>query len=287
MRLNIISAVSLNYGIGYQGNLLYRIPEDLKRFKEMTTGHTVIMGSRTQESLPKGYLPNRRNIVLTFSDVDDDNEYVEYYHSFDDALEACKDEDDVFVIGGGMVYQTAMEYMKPGDLIHLTEIGDIARNVDTYFPKIDMSKFKTVDDNDYWRTDMKNNLAYRYKTYVCTEMPQKWVSNIFISLPFTGQENTIKTRLENAILYCERLGKRLNRKFNVRYQANVNQIIQTGKSLEGDSYTETMIDDLKQICDSDAVLMCPGWEFSSGCNAEFNLAKALNMDIYYLNSFDV
>ena len=67
MTINIIAAVAKNRAIGYQNKLLYWLPNDLKRFKALTTGHTIIMGRRTFESLPKGALPNRRNIVLTRS----------------------------------------------------------------------------------------------------------------------------------------------------------------------------------------------------------------------------
>ena len=84
MNINIIAAVAQNRAIGYQNKLIYWLPNDLKRFKQLTTGHTIIMGRRTFESLPKGALPNRRNIVLSRSAKDFPN--CECYTSLKEAL---------------------------------------------------------------------------------------------------------------------------------------------------------------------------------------------------------
>ena len=127
--LTIIAAVARNRAIGYQNKLLYWLPADLKRFKALTTGHTVVMGRNTYHSLPKGALPNRRNIVLSHSvqtlpgcDV---------YPSLDEALRHCTPDEDIYIIGGASVYRQAMTR---ADRLCLTEIADTPAQADTYFP---------------------------------------------------------------------------------------------------------------------------------------------------------
>ena len=96
MKLSIICALTQNGAIGNKGGLLYYLPADLKHFKQLTTGHTILMGRKTFESLPKGALPNRRNVVVTRQE-----NYVapsiEVFHSIDDALRACQADEEVFV----------------------------------------------------------------------------------------------------------------------------------------------------------------------------------------------
>ena len=96
--LSIIVAINQNRGIGHENKLLYWLPNDLKRFKALTTGHTIIMGRKTFESLPKGALPNRRNIVLSRSCRE--FEGAECFHTLEEALKACANEEEVFIIGG-------------------------------------------------------------------------------------------------------------------------------------------------------------------------------------------
>ena len=129
MRITIIAAVAQNLAIGYKNRLIYWLPADLKRFKQLTTGHTIIMGRKTFESLPKGALPNRRNIVLsrttqTFAGCD-------RYGSLKEALAHCGDEEDVYVIGGESVYRAAM---KLAHRLCLTEVHDTPAEADTFFP---------------------------------------------------------------------------------------------------------------------------------------------------------
>ena len=101
--LTLIAAVARNGAIGFNNKLLYWLPGDLKRFKALTTGHTIVMGRRTFESLPKGALPNRRNIVLTRN-----NSFtaagVETFPSLETALASCRLDEEVFIIGGASVY---------------------------------------------------------------------------------------------------------------------------------------------------------------------------------------
>ena len=104
--INIIAAIAENNAIGLKGQLLYWLPADLKRFKALTTGHTIIMGRKTFDSLPKGALPNRRNVVLSRSKKDFPG--AERFASLKDALASCSDEEEVYIIGGASVYAEAL-----------------------------------------------------------------------------------------------------------------------------------------------------------------------------------
>ena len=120
MTLHLIAAVARNRAIGLDNRLLYWLPNDLKRFKQLTTGHTIIMGRRTYDSLPHGALPHRRNIVLTRSRKA--IEGCDCYASLEEALNHCTEEEEVFVIGGASVYRQAMDR---ADVLNLTEIDDL------------------------------------------------------------------------------------------------------------------------------------------------------------------
>lgn len=111
--------MAYNGGIGNKGDLLYHIPEDLKRFKKLTTDHTVIMGRKTFESLPNGPLPDRRNIVL--SNTLKERAGIEVFPTLNAALETCEGEDEVFVIGGARVYDEAAEF---ADKLYVTMVDD-------------------------------------------------------------------------------------------------------------------------------------------------------------------
>ena len=128
--ITIIAAVAKNGAIGFENKLIYWLPNDLKRFKQLTTGHTVVMGRKTFESLPKGALPNRRNIVL--SRRKGNFEGCDAFTSLSKALENCKDE-EIFIIGGESIYKEAMKH---ADRLCLTEIDDIPAQADTFFPEI-------------------------------------------------------------------------------------------------------------------------------------------------------
>ena len=127
--LTIIAAVAEDRAIGYGNKLLYWLPDDLKRFKALTTGNTIIMGRKTFESLPKGALPNRRNIVLSRSIKTLPG--CEVFTSLNEALRHCEGE-DVFIIGGATVYAEALPY---ADRLCLTEIHDTPEHADAFFPE--------------------------------------------------------------------------------------------------------------------------------------------------------
>jgi dihydrofolate reductase len=127
--ISIIAAVAKNRAIGYQNKLIYWLPNDLKRFKALTTGHTIIMGRNTFLSLPKGALPNRRNIVLSRSQKVFPG--CDVYASLEEALKHCTPDEDIYIIGGASVYRQAL---KIADRLCLTEIDDTPGDADTFFP---------------------------------------------------------------------------------------------------------------------------------------------------------
>lgn len=130
--ISIIAAMSPNHAIGYRGTIPWSLPEDMRHFRKITTGHTIIMGRRTFLSLPHGALPHRRNIVLTKSGQT--FEGCETFRSLQTALKTCQGE--VFIIGGASVYQEAIAL---ADKMYITLVETNPVNADTFFPNIDMS----------------------------------------------------------------------------------------------------------------------------------------------------
>ena len=138
----ILVAVSPEGIIGKDNTIPWHYSADLKRFKRLTTGNTIIMGRKTWESLPKKPLPNRRNIVITRSSI----ENIECFKSIDDALQTC--EGDVWFIGGAGIYKEAMQ---KADIIDMTLVPDnVTGEKCIYFPEIDKSwkegETKTLDE---------------------------------------------------------------------------------------------------------------------------------------------
>jgi len=138
----IIAAVAENDVIGKDGEIPWHIPEDLEHFKEKTTGHTVVMGRKTFESLPDSFkpLPNRQNIVLTRSDFSPENESVNIANSLEEAWKKSENE-RVFIIGGAGVYKQCME---EADKMILTEIKEEYEG-DTFFPEYSKENWKEVE----------------------------------------------------------------------------------------------------------------------------------------------
>ena len=159
-KVSIIVAASLNNAIGRGNQLIYRVPNDMKRFKELTTGHTIIMGRKTFESLPKGALPNRRNLVLS-TNPNAEFTGAERFSSLDEAIAACKDEKEVFIIGGDSVYKQAMP---KADAIYLTLIEDITKDVDAFFPEIKSEEWKETGREPH-PIDEKHHYPYTFINY--------------------------------------------------------------------------------------------------------------------------
>lgn len=144
--LTIIAALSRNRVIGKDGQLPWHIPGDLKRFRAATTGHTIIMGRKTFESLPNGALPNRRNIVISRQRLHT-MQGVEVASSLQVALAMCQQDREVFVIGGGEVYQQALPLACRLLLtIVCTEIGGEGL---TYFPQVEVNGWHRVNHEEF------------------------------------------------------------------------------------------------------------------------------------------
>lgn len=159
--MNLIVAVDNNWAIGKNGKCLVSIPEDMKYFREETTGKVLIMGRKTFESLPSGPLANRTNIVLT-TDKSYKAKGAYVCHSVDDVLEMIKpyDTDDVYVIGGGMVYR---EFLDMCDVAHITKI-DYCYDADTYFPNLDKTEGWSIEVESEEKTYF--DIVYEFVKYV-------------------------------------------------------------------------------------------------------------------------
>lgn len=159
-KLIIIAAVDNKGAIGYHNRLLFHLSADLKHFKELTTGHTIIMGRHTFESLPKGALPNRRNIVLT---TQQGSTYsgAEVFSSIEEALKHTSAEEKLYVIGGESVYRQTVD---KADELNLTEIHHTAPHADTFFPKIDKEIWEEVHREPH-AADEQQPLAYDFVLY--------------------------------------------------------------------------------------------------------------------------
>ena len=155
--ITIIAAVAANRAIGLNNKLLYWLPNDLKRFKALTTGHTIIMGRRTFESLPKGALPNRRNVVLSRTQTEFPG--CDTYRSLDEALAHCSNDEDIYIIGGASVYEQALSH---ADRLCLTEVHDTPADADAFFPKYKGWKETMREEHT---TDEKHHQAYAFVDY--------------------------------------------------------------------------------------------------------------------------
>ena len=160
--ISAIVAVDENFGIGFNGDLLEHIPEDLKHFKELTSGHNVVMGRKTWDSLPKKPLPNRHNLVITKdpSIYELTNEVWFYTLRQIEVLMLKNKNVNYFIIGGGQIYEKLLPIC---DKVYLTKIMVSHENVDTYFPNIElMDNWKCVEQSEIKR---HNDISYQFKTY--------------------------------------------------------------------------------------------------------------------------
>lgn len=167
--ISIIAAVARNRAIGFENKLIYWLPNDLKRFKQLTTGHTIIMGRNTYLSLPKGALPNRRNVVLSRSAFNQESSAnrlqtvfpgCDVYPSLNEALKSCRPDEDVYIIGGASVYEQALGL---ADRLCLTEVDDVPAQADTFFP--DYSDWKE-ESREAHTKDERHAFNYAFVDYV-------------------------------------------------------------------------------------------------------------------------
>lgn len=153
----IVVAISSNNAIGKDNQLLWHLPADLKHFKNITSGHTIIMGRKTYDSIGKP-LPNRRNIVITRQNGLQLTGF-EVVNSLEDALSLCKAEEQVFIIGGAEIYRQALP------LAHKIELTRVHQefDADAFFPQLDNETWKEVWKEDHL-PDEKNKFAYTFST---------------------------------------------------------------------------------------------------------------------------
>lgn len=158
--LSIIVAKAKNNVIGKNNEIIWKLPEDLKRFKELTTGHTIIMGRKTFESLGR-ILPNRKHIIFSQNpDFRVNDENVEIVHSMLQIQEYIESKEEVFVIGGAMIYNLLMPHVNK---MYVTAI-DKEFEGDAFFPRIDENKWRVVE-RIKGQQDENSNLEYEFITY--------------------------------------------------------------------------------------------------------------------------
>jgi dihydrofolate reductase len=157
--ISIIVAVSEDWGIGKDNELLWHISEDLKRFKRLTIGNIVIMGKRTWESLPKKPLPGRKNIVLT-DDPDETIKDAVTAYSLQDSINKCEKDKEIYVIGGGSIYR---QFMPIADRLFITHVHRKAP-ADIYFPEVDLGIWEITEKEEF-KSDGENGIPYTYAIY--------------------------------------------------------------------------------------------------------------------------
>ena len=157
--LSIIACISqTNRAIGYQNRLLYHIKSDLTRFRELTTGHTIIMGRKTYESLPNGALPHRRNIVVSNSMKE--MEGCEVYPNLEAALKAAEGKtEETFIIGGESIYRQSLP---AAHKLYLTVVDDAPQQADAFFPEINPEEWELIEKE----MRNENGLSFAFLTYL-------------------------------------------------------------------------------------------------------------------------
>lgn len=159
-KIAIIAAVAQNLAIGRKQELLCHLPNDLKRFKALTLNHAVIMGRKTFESLPNGPLKQRKNILIT-TIPESFYENATACDSLEEALQLCDSQDQVFIIGGAMIYKQAIE---AADILYITEIHHSFEDADTFFPEINPTQWKEISREDHLQ-DEKHLYPYSFVVY--------------------------------------------------------------------------------------------------------------------------
>lgn len=158
--ISIIVAIARNNAIGKDNDLIWHISDDLKRFKALTSGHTVIMGRNTWNSLPRRPLPKRRNIVLTHSS-DFCDEGADVAHSVEEVLDMVRNDGEVFIMGGANIYR---QFLTLATRLYVTWVWEDF-DADVFFPPIDLSVFEKVSESEVY-VDAETSLSYSFAEYV-------------------------------------------------------------------------------------------------------------------------
>jgi dihydrofolate reductase len=157
--ITLIAAAAENNALGKDNDLLWHLPEDFKRFKQITSGHYIIMGRKTFESFPKP-LPNRTHIIITRQ-----KEYLAdgclVVHSLEEALEISPQNEEVFIIGGAQIYKQALPF---ADKIDLTRVH-IELDADAFFPEFNTSEWNLVFSEKHFK-DEKHQYDFTFETYL-------------------------------------------------------------------------------------------------------------------------
>lgn len=156
MSYTIIAAIGKNRELGKDNDLIWHLKGDMKFFRETTTGHSIIMGRKTLESLPK-LLPNRQHIVLSSSD--NFSSEIEHYKTLKELLESLKDKnEEIFIIGGASIYK---EFIDKVDKMYLTEIDAECKNADAYFPEFNKEEWR----REVLKEAEDNSIQYKHVLY--------------------------------------------------------------------------------------------------------------------------
>ncbi|WP_103072379.1 dihydrofolate reductase [Aquimarina sediminis] len=156
--ITMIAAAGENNALGKDNDLVWHLPDDFKRFKQLTTGHHIIMGRKTFETFPK-LLPNRVHVVIT-RNKEYQAEGAIVVHTMEDALDVAKGDEQPFIIGGGEIYTIGMDF---ADCIELTRVHGTFE-ADAFFPEIDTTIW-TVENEEFHDTDEKHKYSFTYLTY--------------------------------------------------------------------------------------------------------------------------
>lgn len=155
----MIAAIAENNALGKDNDLLWHLPDDFKRFKQITSGHYIIMGRKTFESFPKP-LPNRTHVIIT-RQKNYNPEGCIVVDSIENAIEACPKSEDIFIIGGGEIYTLGMNF---ADSLEITRIHE-SFEADAFFPEIDRNNWKMISE-EYHPADEKHKFDFSYQTFI-------------------------------------------------------------------------------------------------------------------------
>lgn len=160
MTITLIAAAADNNALGKDNQMIWHLPDDFKRFKQLTTGHYIIMGRKTFESFPRP-LPNRTHVIIT-RQKDYTAEGCIVVNSLEEAIKACPQDEEVFVIGGGEIYNQSIDI---ADKVELTRVHDVSPEADAFFPEIDLSKWKMTEEV-FHPKDEKHAYDMAFETYI-------------------------------------------------------------------------------------------------------------------------
>ncbi len=160
-QISIIVAIASNFAIGKDNDLLWHISKDLKRFKELTQGHFIVMGKKTYFSLPRRPLPKRTNMIITDIEGEEIDDCLMAY-SIEDAISKMDSENENFIIGGGSIYA---QFVKHATKMYITRVNNDFEG-DVFFPEFNTKEWKLVEKVDV-NDDPQNEFTYSFEIYVC------------------------------------------------------------------------------------------------------------------------